>query len=243
MAEIQRDTWHVTSDPPASSRAAKAPTSASRRPARALDSKCKLEQKPGQHGAAGAQERPPVGLRRAAAREAEGQAHLRPARAPVPLLLPEGLGPEGQYRREPAAHARDRAWTTSSTAWASRSPAPRPASSFRTPRSGSTERRSTCPHTRSVPAMRSRCPSARKSQLRVQEALTRLAGDGPRSGLGRSRREEVQRHVQGPAGALRSACRHQRKPDHRALLEVRRLRSRRPSHKYFLGESSGFLEL
>ena len=31
---------------------------------------------------------------------------------------------EGQHRRKPAAAARDAAWTTSSTAWASRSPAP-----------------------------------------------------------------------------------------------------------------------
>ena len=93
-----------------------------KRPARALDSKCKLEQKPGQHGAVCPQGQA-VRLRHPAAREAEGQAHLRLAGASVPQLLQEGCSTqEGQHRREPAAAARDRASTTSSTAWASRSP-------------------------------------------------------------------------------------------------------------------------
>src|SRR6201992_1469797 len=44
---------------------------------------------------------------RAAAREAEGQALLRRARAPVRGLLREGLAPAGNHRREPARAARE----------------------------------------------------------------------------------------------------------------------------------------
>ena len=47
-----------------------------------------------------------VRLRTAAAREAEGQAHVRRAGAPVPPLLRRGRAPQGQHRREPAAAAR-----------------------------------------------------------------------------------------------------------------------------------------
>jgi small subunit ribosomal protein S4 len=68
-------------------------------PARALDSKCKLEQKPGQHGAVAKRKGQALRLRRAVAREAEGQAHLRPAGASVPQLLQEGVLEEGQHRR------------------------------------------------------------------------------------------------------------------------------------------------
>src|SRR5574337_271713 len=49
---------------------------------------------------------PPVRLRRADAREAEGQAHLWPPRAAVQDLLPEGERAEGQYGREPPPDAR-----------------------------------------------------------------------------------------------------------------------------------------
>ena len=46
------------------------------------------------------------GLRHPAAREAEGQPHLRPAGAPVPQHLRQGAAPQGHHRREPAAVAR-----------------------------------------------------------------------------------------------------------------------------------------
>ena len=71
---------------------------------RSLDDKCKLDAKPGQHGRTS--RRAHVRLRHAAAREAEGQAHVRRARAPVPPLLRGGRAPQGQHRREPAAAAR-----------------------------------------------------------------------------------------------------------------------------------------
>ena len=44
-----------------------------------------------------------------------------------------------------------------------------------------------------------------KSQLRIQEALTLSQEMDLAPGVDRSRREEVRRHVQGAAGALRSA--------------------------------------
>ena len=139
-------------------------------PARAIDSKCKLEQKPGQHGPRRPQGQA-VRLRHPAAREAEGQAHLRPAGAPVPRLLHEGCAPQGQHRRDAAADARDapgqrrlphglrghpsagapaglaqgRAWST-----ASRQPAVLPGQGRR---------------------QRSRCPRSAQKQLNVQEAL------------------------------------------------------------------------
>ena len=74
-------------------------------PARAIDSKCKLEQKPGQHGAV-AKKGKLSDYATQLAREAEGQAHLRLARAPVPRLLHQGCPQEGQHRRNAAADAR-----------------------------------------------------------------------------------------------------------------------------------------
>src|ERR671929_242751 len=45
----------------------------------------------------------PIGVPRAAAREAEGAPLLRRAGAPVPHLLRQGLAPARNHRREPAA--------------------------------------------------------------------------------------------------------------------------------------------
>ena len=59
-----------------------------------------------------------------------------------------------------------------------------------------------------------------QKQLRMQEVADRVGADGSVAGLGRSRCEEVRRRVQGRAGSCRSACRHQRSADRRALLEV-----------------------
>src|ERR1700719_17290 len=44
-------------------------------------------------------------LRRAVAREAKSEAHLRPARTPVPQLFREGGALEGSYGREPDGDA------------------------------------------------------------------------------------------------------------------------------------------
>ena len=70
----------------------------------------------------------PVGVPRAAAREAEGAPLLRRAREAVPQLLRQGQPPGRRHRREPAAPARDAASTTCSSAWASPARAARRAS-------------------------------------------------------------------------------------------------------------------
>ena len=72
---------------------------------RCYTEKCAIEKRnlpPGQHGktAQGEAGR----LRPAAAREAEGQAHLRRAREPVPPLLRDG-GPDARHHRRDAAAA------------------------------------------------------------------------------------------------------------------------------------------
>ena len=74
---------------------------------RCYTEKCAIEKRnfpPGQHGkvAQGEAGR----LRPAAAREAEGQAHLRRARGPVPPLLRGGRAPARHHRRDAAAAAR-----------------------------------------------------------------------------------------------------------------------------------------
>ena len=54
---------------------------------RSLDTKCKLDVRPGQHGAKMTRD---VRIRQPAAREAEDPPHVRRARAPVPQLFREG---------------------------------------------------------------------------------------------------------------------------------------------------------
>ena len=73
-----------------------------------------------------------VGLRPAAAREAEGQAHVRHARAPVPPLLRRSRRAARATPARTCCACSSRAWTTSSTAWASARRAPKRASSCRT---------------------------------------------------------------------------------------------------------------
>ena len=154
----QRRTWHVISVPPASSRAAKAPTCASR--ARRAHSIRSASSSRSPASTARRQEGAPFRLRRAAAREAEGQAHLRPAGAPVPQLLQEGREREGQHRRDPVADARDAPRQRRLSHGLRGHPRRRPASWSRTAASRSTASRSTCRRTRSSPATRSRSPSA-----------------------------------------------------------------------------------
>src|SRR5690606_29765076 len=48
----------------------------------------------------------------------------------------------------------------------------------------------------------------------------RVRADGPVAGLGRGRRQEVQRRVQGGPGPWRPAVRHQRGADRRAVFQV-----------------------
>ncbi len=74
---------------------------------RCFKEKCAIERRgypPGQHGQRRGAAR--AGLWPAAAREAEGQAHLRRARAAVPGLLQGGRPAQGHHRREPAGDAR-----------------------------------------------------------------------------------------------------------------------------------------
>ena len=124
-------------------------------PARAIDSKCKLEQKPGQHGATGAKkgrlsdygvqlrEKQKVkriyGLLERQFRSYYQKASGQKGNTGENLLRMLGVAP-GQ-RRLPHGFRGD--------------PRAARASSSRTRRSGSMEKRSTCPHIRSVPVMRS----------------------------------------------------------------------------------------
>ena len=74
---------------------------------RCFTEKCAIEKRnvpPGQHGRARKAE--DGRLRRAVAREAEGQAHLRRARGSVPRLLRTGGAHAGHHRRDAAAAAR-----------------------------------------------------------------------------------------------------------------------------------------
>ena len=93
---------------------------------RCFTDKCAIERRgyaPGQHGTGAA--RKVHGLRPAAAREAEGEAHLRRARAAVPPLLRPAPSAEGRHGREPAPACSSGGSTTSSTASASRPRGPR----------------------------------------------------------------------------------------------------------------------
>ena len=137
---------------------------------RSLDSKCKLDTKPGP--ARREVRRAHVGLRPAAAREAEAAPHLRRARAAVPPLL------RARRRRARARPARtccscsSRGSTTSSTGWASARRAPKRASSCRTARITVNGKRAQ----RSVGAAEGRRRrrddrASAKAQLRIQDAL------------------------------------------------------------------------
>jgi len=111
-------------------------------PARALDSKCKLEQKPGQHGAT--------------ARKGKLSDYATQLREKQKVKRIYGLL-ERQFRNyykkastkkgntgENLLQLLKPVWTTSSTAWASRSPVRPRASWCRTAASPSTASRSTC---------------------------------------------------------------------------------------------------
>ncbi len=90
---------------PVSSRAAKAPTSASsRRPAPSTPS-ASWSRSPASTAPPPA--RQAVRLRHPAFARSRRSTYLRPAGASVPQLLQEGVEPEGQHRREPAAAAGD----------------------------------------------------------------------------------------------------------------------------------------
>ena len=160
-----------------------------------------------------------VRLRQPAAREAEAAPDLRHARAAVPPLL---------RRRPRAARARpartccscsSRGSTTSSTAWASARRAPRRASSSAIGRSRSTARSSTSRRRWSRPATSSAVTEkAQGPAAHPGFAAARREGRLPL--VGRGRREEDVRHVQGRAGPLRIRPGHQRKPGGRAVFEV-----------------------
>ena len=143
-----------------------------------------------------------VRLRHAAAREAEGPAHVRRARAPVPPLLRRGRAPQGQHRREPAAAARvapgQRRLPHGLRLDARRgAPAGR-----RTGRSRSTARSSTSLRAWSRPATSSRCAkrprrscaSSRCAQARREDRLPDWVEVDVKKMAG---------HVQGGAGPLR----------------------------------------
>ena len=76
---------------------------------RCYTEKCAIEKRnfpPGQHGKARRPKAKLGWLRCPAAREAEGQAHLRRARGPVPPLLRAGRAAPGHHRRDAAPAAR-----------------------------------------------------------------------------------------------------------------------------------------
>jgi hypothetical protein len=94
---------------------------------RSLDSKCKLETKPGQHGVKSGMRQSDFGNQ---LREKQKlRPHVRRARAAIPPLFRGSRAPQGLDRHQPAPAAWSRARTTSCTAWASAPRAPRRASS------------------------------------------------------------------------------------------------------------------
>ena len=188
---------------------------------RSLDSKCKLRH----HRPVSTGRSPDTrlsGLRRAAAREAEAAPHLRRARAPVPPLH-SSRPPrrKGVDRREPAADARSRGSTTSSTAWASARRAPKRASSCS--HNGDHGQRQASSTSRRVSAspgdVVSESREARRTQLRIEDALQLAEKVGfP---------EWVEVDAKKMKGTFKArpdrsefAPGHQRKPRRRAVLEV-----------------------
>ncbi len=136
---------------------------------RSLDSKCKLDTKPGQHGVkSGART---FGLRRPAAREAEAAPYLRLARAAVPPLLRRGGAPQGIDGHEPPAAAgvapRQRRLPDGPGLDARRSAPARVAPLDHGERQG----RSTCRRRCCAPATSCRPPTRPRAQLRIQDAL------------------------------------------------------------------------
>ena len=112
----------------------------------------------------------------AAAREAEGRAHLRRPREAVPRLLRGGATAAPARPVRTCCASSSRAWTTSSTGPASPSPATRPASSSGTATSWSTASRST---SRQLPGERER---HRRGAARVARAHARSCWPGPTAG-------------------------------------------------------------
>ena len=184
---------------------------------RSLDSKCKLDTKPGQHGVKSGMRH--VGLRHAAAREAEAAPHLRHPRAAVPPLLPRGRAAARARRARTCCSCSSRASTTSSTAWASARRAPKRGSSSATARSWSTARSSTSRRRWCAPGDVVSVTDKAKAQLRIIDALQLAEKVGFPSWV-EVDAEEDDGHVQGRARALRVRPGHQRKPGGRALLEV-----------------------
>ena len=146
----------------------------------------------------------PVRLRPAAAREAEAAPHVRRARAPVPQLLThEADAPQGHHRREPAAAARERAWTTSSTAWASAPRAPKRASSCATRRSSVNGKRVNIPSYQVQGRATSIAVRDKAQEAAAHQGRRRSRRAARLPGLGRSRRQGAQGHVQVAARARR----------------------------------------
>ena len=109
---------------------------------RCFKDKCAIERRnypPGQHGRRRSQA---AGLRHPAAREAEGQADLRPPRAPVPPYLRSAPSAARASPARTCSRSSSGASTTSSTPRASRPRARRRASSCATATSRSTAGRS-----------------------------------------------------------------------------------------------------
>ena len=204
---------------------------------RSLDSKCKLETKPGQHGV------------KSGMRQSDYGNQLREKQK---LRRTYGIL-ERQFRRyfadgRPRARARpartccsssSRGSTTSSTGWAWARRAPRRASSSATARSWSTARSST---------FRRRCVKAGDVVAVDREGQGSAAHPGfaaaRREGrlplVGRGRREEDVRHVQGRAGPLRVRPGHQREPGGRVVFEVSVIDGRGTRDRL---SSSGFLPI
>ncbi len=105
----------------------RAPTCSSKSARRSLDSKCKLDSKPGQHGRTSGARTSDYGLQLREKQKLkrmygvlEKQFRKYFVRKPTACTR--------QHRREPDPAARIAAWTTSCTAWASARPAPKRAS-------------------------------------------------------------------------------------------------------------------
>ena len=117
-------------------------------------------------------------LRPAAAREAEGQAHLRRAREPVPPLLRDGGPARAASPARRCCSCSSAGSTTSSTGSASRPRARRRGSSCATATSWSTAGRSTCRRTRSRPATWSTVRGTSAQNATIQHAMEEVKGRG-----------------------------------------------------------------
>ena len=190
-------------------------------PARAIDSKCKLEQKPGQHGATGAKK----------GRLSDYGVQLREKQKVKRIY---GLL-ERQFRSyyQKASGQKGNTGENLLRMLESRLDNVVYRMGFAVTRAGARQlvshaairvngKKVNLPSYQVRPGDEVGTQRAREEPAPNSGSADRLAGNGSRPDVDRGRCEEGHGHVQGAARAFGSAVGHQRKSHHRALLEVRR---------------------